>query len=83
MALNSLSESRCALWPAQLQMSWPKPTWFGSSAPAAAAAEPGNEANELVVLGHFPSAGLTSASSDPRHHTFHIPSLLGFRGVGP
>lgn len=62
MALNSLSESRCALWPAQLQMSWPKPTWFGSSAPAAAAAaESGNEANERVVLGHLPSAGLISA----------------------
>lgn len=61
MALNSLSESRCALWPAQLQMSWPKPTRFGSPAPAAAAAESGNEANERVVLGHLPSAGLTSA----------------------
>lgn len=42
-------------------MSWPKPTRFGSPAPAAAAAESGNEANERVVLGHLPSAGLTSA----------------------
>lgn len=41
-------------------MSWPKPTRFGSPAPAAAA-ESGNEANERVVLGRLPSAGLTSA----------------------
>lgn len=53
MALNSLSGPRCALWPA-LQMSRPKPAWFGSPAPAAA--KSGNEVNERVVLGIFPSS---------------------------
>lgn len=83
MALNSLSGSRCALWPALLQMSWPKPAWFGS--PALAAAKSGNEVNERVVLGHFPliSTQLKSNSgSDLRHRTFQCsPSLLGFQDI--
>lgn len=81
MPLNSLSGSRCALWPALLQMSWPKPAWFGN--PALAAAKSGNEVNERVVLGHFPliSTQLKSNSgSDLRHRTFQCsPSLLGFQ----
>lgn len=74
MALNSLSGSRCALWPALLHMSWPKPAWFGSPAPAAA--KSGNAVNERVVLGRFPliSAQLRSDSGcDLRHRTFQPP----------
>lgn len=74
MALNSLSGSRCALWPALLHMSWPKPAWFGS--PASAAAKSGNAVNERVVLGRFPliSAQLRSGSGcDLRHRTFQPP----------
>ena len=74
MALNSLSGSRCSLWPALLHMSWPKPAWFGSPAPAAA--KSGNAVSERVVLGCFPliSAQLRSDSGcDLRHHTFQPP----------
>lgn len=81
MALNSLSGSRCALWPALLHMSWPKPVWFGSPAPAAA--KSGNEVNERVVLGHFPliSTQLKSnLGSDLRHRTFHVPRPPGVPG---
>lgn len=68
---------------ALLQMSWPKPAWFGSPAPAAA--KSGNEVNERVVLGRFPliSTQLKSNSgSDLRHLTFQCsPGLLGFQGT--
>lgn len=76
MALSSLSGSRCALWPALLQTSWPKPAWFGSPAPAAA--KSGNEVNERVVLGHFPLISTQLKSSwgcDLRHRTFQPPPL--------
>lgn len=61
-----------------MQMSWPKPAWFGSLAPTAA--KSGNEVNERVVLGHFPliSTQLKSNwSSDLRHRTFHTPRPPG------